>query len=86
MKISVTAEHIAKGERDSCTACPVALALIDAGVESPEVNYTRVWYYRDNLPSFLAILPPDVTDKIQLFDDFGVMEPFTFEIDERIVL
>ena len=85
--INVTAEHIARGERENCERCPVALAIRDA---FPDLAYIEV------APEGIGIGPPgadiygieahiDVPREVQEFiwdfDDSGRGEPFSFDLD-----
>ena len=80
--ITVTAEHIARGRRDSCGLCPVALAIADAGlgpawVDSAHVTLRKRGHWTE------VDLPSDVSRFIEAFDggyDDGTVRPFTFEL------
>jgi hypothetical protein len=79
--VSVTAEHIATGERESGSHCAVALALVDA------FDASYVWVggvsvqmeARERLIEFE--LPGEVEDFIHEFDDGVPVRPFTFTVD-----
>lgn len=81
--ITVTAQHIAKGGRDSYRRCPVARAVSEAlpGVELVAVDSARVslgfgW------PQYREIdLPDAATRFIEAFDLGDPVEPFSFELD-----
>jgi hypothetical protein len=83
--VSVTAGHIAKGERDSCRFCPVARAISEAlpGIELVAVDSAHVtfghpagWYGWRQID-----LPDSATRFIEAFDLGDPVEPFTFELD-----
>jgi hypothetical protein len=43
MKITVTQEHIDKGIREDCTACPIALALRERGFDKYSVGRYAIY-------------------------------------------
>jgi hypothetical protein len=79
--VTVTAEHIARGERDNCVCCPVALAIADAfpgaivWVGGARALIDEVGHDVE------ADLPVEVEEFVCRFDDDGFGEPFTFELD-----
>lgn len=48
MKITVTQKHINKGKRGACLGCPIALALLDKGIEAivglEDFSVGDAWY------------------------------------------
>jgi hypothetical protein len=82
--ISVTAEHIAAGQRGDCAFCPVALAVTGA---FPRVAYLRVYVHevviRGAPETVMAgVTMPLVAQRfIRDFDAGQPVEPFTFELD-----
>ena len=85
MKIAVTQEHIDKGQSTPCS-CPIALALLDAGLEDPRVGRTHVtWVGPDGWRR--RSLPARARSFVFQFDhayyNWGVElpEPFEFDID-----
>ncbi len=80
--ITVTAEHIARGQLRDCSKCPVALALHDAipHVSDIEVEADHVTF-RLGCRTEAYLLPPEARDFIEAFDnqeaEYG---PFTFEM------
>ncbi len=78
--ITVTAAHIARGVPDSCTDCPVALAIAEAfpGVEVWVAGAT-VFLVRDGQETEADL--PGCEDFIHSFDDRQGGEPFTFTLD-----
>jgi hypothetical protein len=83
--VNVTAEHIARGTRDSCRFCPVALAVKEAfpNIELVAVDSAHVtmgggprrggWIEID--------LPDGATRFIETFDIGDPVQPFTFELN-----
>ena len=83
MEIKVTQDHIDNGVADSCFECPVALALVDAGVQGVSVNQVRIEYTRYGGVCSIQT-PEEVSGFIFDFDDETVRHecrPFTFELD-----
>ena len=79
--ITVTAEHIARGDRKTCSTCPIALAF-DAAI--PEaVNLSVTWGYAsvwlDLGKAVTYVLPPAAREFIEHFDGGLPVSPFTFE-------
>ena len=81
--VSVTAEHIAAGDRDACESCPVALAIAQT---FPDLTYVSVG--QDDIAVKAAggdkislRTPSSVREFIWDFDDLADVEPFTFELD-----
>lgn len=79
--INVTAEHIAKGERQECTRCPIALAIESA---IPEADYLAVYSTAAvfNVGDVIAeiALPAAAERFIHSFDLGYSPEPFSFEL------
>jgi len=86
--ITVTAQHIARGQPRSAFSCPIAFALEDA------FPGTDCYAGRDNMtvyphdpdggcaPWSLRVPHPDsVLEFIRAFDSDLPVEPFTFELD-----
>ncbi len=84
IKIEVTAKHIKKGKKKQCGECPIALAMLDAGMEEPRV-YADIAYsgsFADN-PEFGHRqnwdLPRSAQRFVQSFDaGRPTAKPFTF--------
>lgn len=78
MRIEVKQEHIAKGRRQSCYKCPIALAISEAmNVENPEVGSGRV-----RIGDVYYWLPSEAKDFINRFDAKypPAVGPFSFEL------
>jgi hypothetical protein len=77
MIVHVTQKHIDEGLARQWHACPVALALRDAGIYCPEVLTRSVWVTSEReIP-----LPSDAERFIGIFDEHGAGVPFSFELD-----
>jgi hypothetical protein len=81
VEVSVTAEHIAGGEPDSCWGCPIALAAMDA-IPNFDVTVNRFQIGIDEIDGKIAPtwvdLPDEAVTFIDRFDDGEPVEPFTF--------
>ena len=71
-------EHINKGRKQSCCHCPIALAMLDAGVLSPAVHKKAFFVGGGD---DLINLPGDAIKFIDFFDNGRPVEPVSFEID-----
>lgn len=87
--IKVTAEDIARGEREGTTKCPVARAVCrelecDLGwvTVAPEAGRFAVkrWTTPDRM-LFQHELSAEVARRILCFDEGGAMEPFEFTME-----
>jgi hypothetical protein len=80
--ISVTAEHIAAGEREKCEKCPVALAFLTALPRADRAVVTGfgVSLYRAGVKTRLR-LPDAASDFISAFDNSDPVAPFSFDIE-----
>jgi len=80
--ITVTAEHIARGERQSCTRCPIALAIRDAfpGAISFAVGGPMVMLWTGGSEREID-LPAEAFKFVNAFDNGRTVEAFTFELD-----
>jgi hypothetical protein len=83
--INVTAEHIAKGEHDSCRFCPVALAMKEAFPDAELVAVDSAHVTMGGGPrrgGWIELdLPDAATRFIEAFDVGDPVQPFTFELD-----
>lgn len=82
-KIKVTQSLIDAGDRESCTRCPVAMAIAEATNVIPYVDLTGAYLYMSVNPKRDIHLnfPKEVTSKINLYDLTGKMKPFEFDLD-----
>lgn len=78
MRIEVTLEHIRNGRRNSCYACPIALAIVDAAnVQNPTVGSRSV-----SIGDMVYRLPVAAQDFIASFDTARDVEPFSFDLSD----
>lgn len=88
MLVDVTAEDIALGCRSAASHCPVARAVARAAtVGHVSVDHRYINVYAEQVNPFKAgdlikqwDTPDQVEKAIDLFDDCGTMDPFTFEL------
>jgi hypothetical protein len=79
LEVRVTEEHICRGRRRVANACPVALALTDAGLIDPFVDSDGVLHRVRGHVVFVA-LPDRATRFVNAFDAGLVVEPFVFAL------
>lgn len=86
MRVKVTQEHINKGERISCSRCPVALAIAD--ITNVVVSVTTTCFYRlkktrqDRFHLRKKVdMPLEVRKFVRRFDSYQPVEPFEFDLD-----
>ena len=83
MKISITAEHIKNGKRNSCTDCPVALALLEKNYDAYvscrklTVRKTPADYHQP------LYVPQTVRTFINNFDGGLEVFPFSFNTKKK---
>ena len=74
MEVQVTQAHIDNGRKRDCTACPAALALIEAGWNDVTVGpysvTARPPMYRQG-PGFAFTTTPNLRDFVDAVDDVG---------------
>lgn len=80
MRIEVTQAHIKNGKRQRCVACPVALAMTDAGIEDAFAGPSDLMGVLTN-QIFSVDTPTEVRDFMRLFDGGRTVKPFSFEIE-----
>lgn len=81
IKIEVTKDDIAKGMRSNGCACPIALAIKRTlHCSAVEVNYGDSFISK-NGDIYELILPNIAYEFIELFDDFAIVEPFSFDLE-----
>ena len=86
MKVTITQEHIERGQRNSAGSCPIALALREAEAQSGS------WSVNEETAQFLAIesdgllvayqyvLSPEAQAFVSSFDAGRPVAPFEAEI------
>lgn len=79
MRIKVTKEHIRRGRRGLCFACPVALALAEAIPGSQPWVTTRIELRRNGRQVFIDA-PEVVLAFATAFDAGREVRPFEFEL------
>ena len=75
VKVNVTQEHIRDGCHDNAFACPVALALRDAGCHAGVTEWS-ISIRGNCLP-----LPRAAAEFVRRYDRGDTPPPFTFELD-----
>ena len=83
MKIKVTQENIEAGIAREARACPVALAMVDAGLEHPSVRNCYVHWWSGESDDCWAQLPAIAQKAVADFDYTGEIDPFEFELPEK---
>lgn len=83
--ISVTQENIDEGERNVCSDCPVALAIMAAvpGALGVTVRFETATVSLDGHRRLLLSLPREATEFIESYDDGADVSPFTFTAEAR---
>jgi hypothetical protein len=79
MKITVTQQHIDQGQKGSPTRDPIAFAMADAGLESPNAGVTHLRWYKDGRRQYVEV-PREVYDFMLNFDTGRAVKPFEFQI------
>jgi len=83
-RICVTQEDIDQGARQSCVACPIALAARRAGVANAEVGCRDLWqttWDEDGEDETTFVRMPQVArDFVRAFDRNEKTSPFEFEV------
>lgn len=75
MRLTVTAEHIRRGEPNDPWFCPISLALKDIGFDSPTVLSSVIEIGKKRIKH-----SKKMKDFIALFDDDEAVSPHTFLI------
>ena len=79
MRITVTADHIARGTRTACMHCPVALAYGEQTGHLCSVTVLPATI-KDLVTHRIYPLPGWVGALIEQHDAEGTMEPFSFDL------
>jgi hypothetical protein len=80
IKIDVTSDDIAKGEREQPCRCPIALALTRAHPGQWVLGEHTADFYFDDADGTIS-LPNEARDFIKRFDNGDPVEPFSFELE-----
>lgn len=83
MKLHTEVEqvYIDAGVRRDCNRCPVALALLGQHAITAKVAYDRALLSMANGDKLVRWNDPDMSSRIQKYDETGVMEPFSFDVE-----
>jgi hypothetical protein len=82
MTINVTQDDIAKGKKNNCLRCPVALAVIrETGIHDVYVYGSSVTFYRHSDQCCERYNTDEVSEFIENFDGGGTVAPFSFELE-----
>ncbi len=79
--IKVSKEHIKYGFRRSAWACPIAMALRDAGFDSPEVLDCIIIFKNESGGYVETTLPFPARNFVRRYDKWLKCEPFEFELN-----
>jgi hypothetical protein len=82
--VSVTPAHIERGARSDANECPIAWAMVDAGLEEPYVGINVATWGRLNWEGGRrkrARLPRAAQLFIGAFDRDEEVEPFEFDLE-----
>lgn len=83
MKIIVSEYCIEKGEKGSRCGCAIALAMAEAGLDSPSVGLGYAGWFTPRGDRMSARLPEAAVDFIRNFDiGKHLVEPFEFEFTD----
>jgi hypothetical protein len=86
VRITVTAEDVARGQRNQCTRCPIARAIVRCvpGAHLAIVNMNEVLVYRHDEEVPDVCLTPDAAGTfVHLFDLGLPVRPFAFDLPLR---
>jgi len=81
--VRVTADHIARGKRSDCEACPIALALAEADPRHRIWDVGEVWdgvFHAVLMTGEALPLPPVAKAFVSDFDSKRPVRPFTFYV------
>lgn len=79
MRIKVTKEDIAIGERSSCERCPIATALNRSLLSHANVGYDSIKIGNTDGTSYVSTTPQSARSFIAKFDNGKHVKPFSFE-------
>jgi hypothetical protein len=84
VKINVTQEMIDQGCRGGIRTCPVARAIKAVVYTYLYVTVSGYEFFIGKSPdadNYEGTIPDDIADKIFGFDNYSVMEPFSFDLE-----
>lgn len=86
LHLTVTQDHIDRGERSDCASCPVALAFWEAfpGATHVVVMPWGVALYQDQRVLAYGFFPRTVTDWIVDYDAHVTVQPFECDVDIEV--
>lgn len=76
--IKVTANDIKKGQPDTVDLCPIALAILKCGFNSPWVADDEISFYTKSKTRITITTPKKMAKFINDFDDQKPVKPVTF--------
>ena len=82
MKIKVTKRDVSGGDQDNTASCPVALACRRAGLHSPSVSNSRIYFGKDNERVYLEF-PLKVVKFIEDYDSGKKVKPLEFNLSMK---
>lgn len=80
--IEITYEHIGEGEAQEGAKCPIALALLDAGLRNPQVGPETV-SFDDDEQHYAYDLPPEAVAFVEQFDALKTVSAFTLKLKQQ---
>lgn len=78
--ITVTEQHKIDGTRHHCHACPIAMALLEAGLSRPVVRPGKIGFYDRRGVRRNVLTPPEALIFMEEYDDECNPEPPTFNL------
>lgn len=81
MKIKVEQKHIDFGLRGSCRSDPIAMAMLDAGLDDPWISPTYL-RWKEKGKTYYSPVPDMVLVFLKRFDQGRAAGPFIFELDD----
>ena len=91
IEVNVTQEDIDNGKRESCTRCPVALALTRAGWKGVGVSADYAWQSKGRLNDQCTLndddffkMPAEAQAFVFNFDHNKPVKPLTFFLEDTL--
>ena len=76
--------HIIRGQRCSANLCPVALAMVDAGLNAPSVLPNTIYYSDESGQRWKALPSKNCMDWVRRYDCGGSPEPTVIELESLV--